>query len=442
MIETPASKQLPTISSNEFLPRLSPWVIMGGAFATILVGAAVVSAAILKYNVAVKVPATIRPAGDLRLVQAAIEGTIEQIVVTNNQAVQAGEPIAYLDDSRLNTTKSQLQSDLQQQQLQLNQVTTQISALDAQILAESNLKQRTVQAEQAELDNQQRIYQEQQVITEAEFQEASASLRLAQDELARYQQLAETGAIAALLIKEKETAVEVAITRVDRARAALNPTDATIAKTKQQIAQAQAQGEATLATLRQQRGQLLQNQAELQNQLDRTQKELQQVDRDFSQRIIRAPIAGTILQLNLRNSKQVVQPGEAVAYIAPDNAPLLIKAHVSAQDIDKVRAGQQVQMQVSACPYPDYGTLKGSVEAVAPDALPTATSGVTATQATAQTAADTTYEVTILPQTSYVGKGDRSCHLQAGMEGKADIISRRETVLQFILRKARLLSNL
>lgn len=415
---------------------------MGGAFATILVGAAVVSAAVLKYNVAVKVPATIRPVGDLRLVQAAIEGTIEQIVVTNNQAVQAGEPIAYLDDSRLNTTKSQLQSDLQQQQLQLNQVTTQINALDAQILAESNLRQRTVQAEQAELDNQQRIYQEQQVITGAEFQEASASLRLAQDELTRYQQLAETGAIAALLIKEKETAVEVAITRVDRARAALNPTDATIAKTKQQIAQAQAQGEATLATLRQQRGQLLQNQAELQNQLDRTQKELQQVERDFSQRIIRAPIAGTILQLNLRNSKQVVQPGEAVAYIAPDNAPLLIKARVSAQDIDKVRAGQQVQMQVSACPYPDYGTLKGSVEAVAPDALPTPNSGVTTIQATAQTAADTTYEVTILPQTSYVGKGDRSCHLQAGMEGKADIISRRETVLQFILRKARLLSNL
>lgn len=415
---------------------------MGEAFATILVGAAVVSAAVLKYNVAVKVPATIRPVGDLRLVQAAIEGTIEQIVVTNNQAVQAGEPIAYLDDSRLNTTKSQLQSDLQQQQLQLNQITTQINALDAQILAESNLRQRTVQAEQAELDNQQRIYQEQQVITGAEFQEASASLRLAQDELTRYQQLAETGAIAALLIKEKETAVEVAITRVDRTRAALNPTDATIAKTKQQIAQAQAQGEATLATLRQQRGQLLQNQAELQNQLDRTQKELQQVERDFSQRIIRAPIAGTILQLNLRNSKQVVQPGEAVAYIAPDTAPLLIKARVSAQDIDKVRAGQQVQMQVSACPYPDYGTLKGSVEAVAPDALPTPNSGVTTIQATAQTAADTTYEVTILPQTSYVGKGDRSCHLQAGMEGKADIISRRETVLQFILRKARLLSNL
>jgi HlyD family secretion protein len=413
--------------------------MLGGGFVITLFGAAAISAAVLKYNVAVKVPATIRPAGDLRLVQAAVEGTIEQIVVTNNQWVQAGDPIAYLDDSRLNTTRSQLQGDVRQQQLQLNQINTQIQALDAQILAEANLMQRTVQAELAELDNQQRLYQEQQVNTEAEFQEASASLRLAEDELKRHQQLAETGAIAALLIKEKETAVEVAITRVNRARVALNPTDAAIAKAKQQVAQAQAQGEATLATLRQQRGQLLQNQAELQSQLDRSQKELQQAERDFDRRIIRAPIAGTLLQLNLRNSKQVVQPGDAVAYIAPHDAPLLIKAQVPAQDIDKVRKGQQVQMQVSACPYPDYGTLKGTVEAVAPDALPVANLGGVA----AQTAAtETTYEVTILPQTAYVGTGSHSCHLQAGMEGKADIISRRETILQFILRKARLISNL
>lgn len=434
MLETPASNQLPTISSNEFLPRLSPWAILGGGFIITLFGAAVVSAAVLKYNVAVKVPATIRPAGDLRLVQAAIEGTIEQIAVKNNQSVQAGDPIAYLDDSRLNTTKSQLQSDVQQQQLQLNQINTQINSLDAQILAESNLMQRTVQAEQAELENQQRLYQDLQVSTEADFQEASASLRLAQDELARYQQLAETGAIATLLIKEKETAVEVAMTRVDRTRAALNPSNAAIAKTKQLIAQAHAQGEATLATLKQQRGQLLQNQAELQSQLDRSRKELQQVERDFNQQIIRAPIAGTLLQLNLRNPRQVVQPGEAVAYIAPADAPLLIKAQVSAQHIDKVRVGQQVQMQVSACPYPDYGTLKGIVEAVAPDALPATSLGAAAAQ--------TAYEVTILPQTSYVGTGNHPCQLQAGMEGKADIISRRETVLQFILRKARLLSNL
>lgn len=435
MLDTSSSDHLPTISSHEFLPALNPWAILGGGFITAVFASAMVFATVFEYNVAVKAPATIRPVGELRLVQVAIEGTVDQIAAKNNQTVKAGDVIAYLDDSRLETVKSQLQSDVERQTVQLVQMSAQISALDAQILAESNLMQRTIQAAEAELKAQQRAYQDQQVNTESEFQAASAALRLAEDELARYRQLAETGAIAALLVKEKETAVEVAAAKVKRAVSALNPTDAAIAKAKEQVAQAQSQGAATLATLRQQRQQLLQNQVELQRQLDRTQKELRQIERDFNQRIIRAPMDGTLLQLNLRNPGQVVQAGEAVAYIAPFNVPLLIKAQVSAQDIDNVKAGQRVQMQVSACPYPDYGTLRGTVTAVAPDALPT--NGAANSMPT-----QTAYEVTIQPNAEVVGRGERQCQLQAGMEGKVDIISRQETILQFILRKARLTANL
>jgi HlyD family secretion protein len=40
------------------------------------------------------------------------------------------------------------------------------------------------------------------------------------------------------------------------------------------------------------------------------------------------------------------------------------------------------------------------------------------------------------------GNGDRQCYIQSGMEAKADIISKEETALQFILRKARLITDL
>jgi HlyD family secretion protein len=104
--------------------------------------------------------------------------------------------------------------------------------------------------------------------------------------------------------------------------------------------------------------------------------------------------------------------------------------------ISKVKLGQKVQMRVSACPYPDYGTLKGVVQTVAPDALPVASNGV------APAVSPSVYEVTIQPENKFVGRGDRICRLQAGMEGRADIISRSETVVQFILRKARLIADL
>jgi HlyD family secretion protein len=56
---------------------------------------------------------------------------------------------------------------------------------------------------------------------------------------------------------------------------------------------------------------------EIQNQLNRDQKELQQVENDLKKSVIRAPASGTILKLELRNSGQVVRPGESIAEIAP-----------------------------------------------------------------------------------------------------------------------------
>ncbi|HBL13917.1 MAG TPA: HlyD family secretion protein, partial [Cyanobacteria bacterium UBA11162] len=52
------------------------------------------------------------------------------------------------------------------------------------------------------------------------------------------------------------------------------------------------------------------------------------------------------------------------------------------------------------------------------------------------------YEVTIQPERLSLGDGTRQCLIQLGMEGRADIISREETVLQFLLRKARLITDL
>jgi multidrug efflux pump subunit AcrA (membrane-fusion protein) len=51
------------------------------------------------------------------------------------------------------------------------------------------------------------------------------------------------------------------------------------------------------------------------------------------------------------------------------------------------------------------------------------------------------YEVTIQPEQLYL-KDDPKNALQAGMEMQADIIYKDETVLKFILRKARLLTDL
>jgi multidrug efflux pump subunit AcrA (membrane-fusion protein) len=110
-----------------------------------------------------------------------------------------------------------------------------------------------------------------------------------------------------------------------------------------------------------------------------------------------------------------------------------------------LKQGQKVQMRVSACPYPDYGTLKGKVKTISPDAIAPQGNGATTTPTTSASqktaAVGAFYQVTIEPESLSLGRDKHQCAIQLGMEGTVDIISREETVLKFLLRKARLIAD-
>jgi multidrug efflux pump subunit AcrA (membrane-fusion protein) len=101
-------------------------------------------------------------------------------------------------------------------------------------------------------------------------------------------------------------------------------------------------------------------------------------------------------------------------------------------------------MRVSACPYPDYGTLRGKVQQISEDTLKPQGNSTTATKPDSANAKNGAliYEVTIVPERSVLTQGKKQCSIKFGMEGTVDIISREETVLQFFLRRARLIADL
>lgn len=424
------------VEPEEFLPPISKWTTLGGLVLLAGFTAAITLAGILKYKVTIKAPATIRPVGELRVVQPATEGTVQSIEVKENELVEVGEVIAYLDDSRLQTQKKQLQTNIEQNQRQLGQIDAQLRSLDEQIIAERERANRTISSAQAELERTQRDYQDRQIITTAEVKEAEAALELAQEELARYQRLANTGAIAQLQIKEREASVKTAQARLEQVKASLNPSQAPITVAQEQIAREKAVGEAGAATLRREREALTQRRIELQNQLERDGQELLQIETDLGRRVITAPIKGTIFQLNLRNPGQFISPTDTVAQIAPSNTSMVIKSLVPTQERDKIAVGQDVDIRIDACPYPNFGTMEGTVKEISADAITSQTNG---TNSAANAAV---YEITIEPNSLVLAQGERECSIKAGMGGRADIISNKETVLTYILRKARLLTDL
>lgn len=492
----PTPSYLPQVRESEFLPETNPWLTLGGLFIVATLGISLILAGLIKYNVTVKTQATVRPKGELSLVQASSEGTVKLIKLQENQLVKKGDVIATLDDSRLQTQKSQLQSQLRQANLQLMQMDAQIQAINAQIFAEIERAKRTVLSAKAELNGRQRDYQDRKVTTSAEVREAQANLESSQDDWQRgkaelkateanlqsaksslkvarkryhrYQQITKEGVLSQEQLEEAEIAVEqqeqaveqqkasveaqkqnierleklrqVALARLQGSLAALNPSSSNVVIASEQVEREKALGDVTSAVLRREKESLLQQRIAVVQQQERDNRQLQQVEIDLQKTKILATAEGIMFRLNLRNAGQNLRPGEEIAQIVPSNASLIIEAAVSPSDIGKLKIGQTVQMQVSACPYPDYGTLKGKVQTISQDTIKSADSNsnnhsITTNQKTAF------YKVIIAPETLTFGSNNNQCTLKLGMEGRADIISREETILQFFLRKARLLTD-
>ena len=443
MFIDPQPDFLRLVQNDEYLPSVSIWTRLGGIFLIGSVGAAFSLASVFEYNIIVKADATVRPTGEIRLVQAAAEGTVTNIKVKENQVVKKGDTIALIDNSQLQTKKSQLLGTIEQNQLQRSQIDAQLKALKNQMAAESNAMGQAIASAKADLSRNKRDYQDKQITSQTQVQELEASVELARQQLKGYEQLGNTGAIADLEIKEKEQAFKAATARLESAKAGLNPSDANVAIAQERISQELTKGESTIAQLNKEKEELIRRQVEIQNQISSAQQELKQVFTELQKTVIRTSESGTILKLELRNTGQVVRLGDAIAQIAPNNAPFIIKARVPSSDISKVQVCKlaqvakcregEVQMRLSAYPYPDYGILKGAVRSISADAI--------TSQGNGNIPIAPYYEVTIQPEKLYLKRADKSYPIQAGMEVTAEIISKKETLLTFILRKARLLTD-
>jgi len=461
------NQEFDSLSDNDnSLPPINRWTSLAGVFLIGTVIASITLSSWVKYNVTIKAAALVRPIGETRVVQPKIEGTIKSILVKENQIVKQGQIIAILDTDQLLIKKSQLEEGIKQSKLQIMQIYAQNGILNNQIMAEKRVVERIIAAAREDLLRNQREYQERRINTENELmtaevniekelvdlEKAEVDLEFAKVDRDRYEKLSKIGAIGnrefeqkqlvvkqiSLTLESAKKAVDIAKIKIKSNKAAINPTTAMMKMAEQRIAQEIAKGEANIAVLNKEREILIQRLLEIQTQIKQSQKELQQLENQRKNSIILSTSNGIIFKLNLRNSGQFVRAGESIAEVVPNNAPLVIKAMIPTAEINKIAINQKVQLRVDACPYPDYGTAKGIVKSIAPDAITPQNKDSNTTNSSGISY----FEATIQPESYSFGNNGRQCLLQSGMNATAEIISKEETALQFMLRKARLITDL
>lgn len=502
-VQTSASSEINNLSfaeADDFMPPISLWAKLGGMFMMGSIGVVIALSAFTPYNVTVKAQAKVRPAGELRIVQAETEGTVININAKSNQKVKKGDILATIDTSRLETKKSQLENNIQESTLKLHQIKAQITAQKNRIEAETRGINRAIASARVQLTRSRREHQDRRNTANAQVDEAIANFNSTQEELNqaktelislkadlksaqaslngakykrdRYTIISQSGALSQNQLEEtqldveqkeqqvisqqaaiqrqnqeiarRKQAIAAAKARLNNSQVALNPSHAEVEIALENIEREKALGQANLSSLKREQEALVQQQIEIQQQQARNRQELQQLEKDLERNAIKATADGILFQLNLRNSGQTVALGETIAQIAPLSNSLVIKALVPAQEIDKVETDQAVQMKVSACPYPDYGTLKGVVSKIAPDSI--TPQNYSASDNSSITSSPNLeagfYQVKIKPESLALGHSKKQCTLQLGMEGQVDIIAQEETVLKFLLRKARLITDL
>jgi hypothetical protein len=147
-----------------------------------------------------------------------------------------------------------------------------------------------------------------------------------------------------------------------------------------------------------------------------------------------ALLGGTIALANAIPNRSTTQ---ANAIVAPDRT---IQALVPAESINQIAPQQIAQMRLTACPYGEFGTLKGQVTTIAtqPALAKPAPSAIVTDSIVTQLSQPTLYAVTIQPQTLVLKQATKSCSVRVGMQGKLDIVLREEPLARSLLRRMRL----
>lgn len=389
---------LTPLQADDFLPELGGWSKTLGQRVLAVGTVSVLALAVWPWQETVRAAGVIRPAGENTIVQSQLDGVLARVWVKENQQVKQGEPLAELDRRSLDNERRKLEGELTQSLAQ--QRDSRASSLDVQQQAQATRLLNSAQRNSAQRD----------------LDSAASTVRYRETELKRYRSLLSSGAVAETVIEEKQ------------AQAVLARND--FAKARQAIREQEARGAAELARLGQGSNQTAREERELTKQVEQIRARLEEVKRALLNSVIKAPKSGTVIVSNLRHAQQVIRSGEVLAQIAPSQGDLQVKLSVPSSDVGNIKANQPAYLRIAGCPYPEFGVLQARVLTISADTISQSTGG--------DGRSPSGFQVSLQPSTKPLRNGNRRCALRHGMDVQADIVTRKTTILGFILTKLRL----
>jgi len=137
---------------------------------------------------------------------------------------------------------------------------------------------------------------------------------------------------------------------------------------------------------------------------------------------VRAPIDGTIVNLQVHTLGGVIGPGASLLDIVPSDDPLVIEARIDPSDVDVVRPGLDAQVRISAFSQQNMKPIPGIVTYVSADRLDDERTGIGY------------YVARIKLAEKDIAVALSGAKIQPGMQAEVMIATGARTVLEAIIR--------
>ena len=136
---------------------------------------------------------------------------------------------------------------------------------------------------------------------------------------------------------------------------------------------------------------------------------------------VRSPVDGTVKRILINTIGGVVQPGQSIMEIVPQDEFLLIEARIRPSDIAFIRPDQKALIKLTAYDFGIYGGLEGEVTSISADTIE-------------DERGETFYLVRLRTKGNSLKYRGEELPIITGMTADVDILTGKKTVLDYLLK--------
>lgn len=364
------------------------------------------------------------PIGYTKVLQSEDKGIVKRILVQEGQKVKEGDLLMELD-------RTMSESDLNALKKEIAYYNTNIRRIMAELEDKPFMPEAGSPVDSKDFVQQMSLYRSRQSekkakmeYYDAQIRQKEDSVRVAESSLVKYKELlaiareretnlkeiVEVGAISKytyLEYKGKRIELEQ---NVNMNISELSAAQAEAKAARQEKAQYQAEWN------RQLQEELI-NSRKQYNSLKESERKAELKNKLIE---IKAPVDGAVHKLDIHTVGAVVTEAQPLMEVVPEGTPMEVESWMENQDVGFVLPGMPVEIKVDAFNFQKFGTLKGKVREISPDAIEDKERGQL-------------YRVMVSLDEEKLHMDNRDLQIYPGMAVSAEIKTRKKRIIDFFL---------